>query len=160
VLGGAEDLAGGRGLVLGRRAKAEVVEDLPDRELIGEEGCHLHRPAAASADERIDLVDLGDEAGPGGRTTSAGWLGGALQHLGRVPPTCAPGSVGVLPIEDGAVLSGVGDVVAHAGQPLERVEGPEVAPQGRVHAGAVEDGLLAIEVDELAEREWVRGGRI
>jgi hypothetical protein len=38
VLGDAEGLAGGRGLVLGRRAKAKVVEDLPDRELIGEEG--------------------------------------------------------------------------------------------------------------------------
>jgi short subunit fatty acids transporter len=38
------------------RAKAEVVEDPPDRELLGEEGDHLHLPAAESADERIDLV--------------------------------------------------------------------------------------------------------
>jgi hypothetical protein len=30
-----------------------------------------------------------------------------------------------------------------------------VAPKGRVHAGAVEDDLLAVEVDELAERERV-----
>ena len=28
-----------------------------------------------------------------------------------------------------------------------------VAPQGRVHAGAVEAGLLAVEADELSERE-------
>jgi hypothetical protein len=65
VLGGAEDLADGRGLVLGRCAKAEVVEDLPDRELIAQEGDHLHLLAAASADERIHLVDLGDEARDG-----------------------------------------------------------------------------------------------
>jgi hypothetical protein len=30
-----------------------------------------------------------------------------------------------------------------------------VAPQGRVHAGAAEDGLLTVEIDELAERERV-----
>jgi len=30
-----------------------------------------------------------------------------------------------------------------------------VAPQGRVHAGAVEDGLLSVEVDELPEGEGV-----
>jgi len=89
--------------------------------------------------------------------------GGSVEASGIwAPPTCAPGLVGVLPVEDGAVLFGVGDVVAHAGQPLERVEGLEVTPQGRVHAGAVEEGLLAVEVDELAERERVShevGGR-
>ena len=58
-------------------------------------------------------------------------------------------------VEEGPVLPRVGDVVAHTGQPLERVEGLEVAPQGRVQARAVEDGLLAVEVDELAEREGV-----
>jgi hypothetical protein len=47
------------------------------------------------------------------------------------------------------VLAGVGDVVAHAGEPLERVHGLEVAAEGGVHAGAVEDGLAAVEVDEL-----------
>jgi hypothetical protein len=46
-------------------------------------------------------------------------------------------------------------VVAHAGQPLQRVEGLEVASQGGVHPGAVEDGLLAVEVHELLQREGV-----
>lgn len=65
------------------------------------------------------LIDLGDEAGPGGRRASAGWLGGGLRHPGSVAPSCAPGSVGILTVEDRAVLAGVGDVVARAGQPLE-----------------------------------------
>jgi hypothetical protein len=63
--------------------------------------------------------------------------------------------IGVLAVEEGAVLSGVGDVVAHAGEPLERVHGLEVPPQGGVHAGAVEDGVAAVEGDELPEREGV-----
>jgi hypothetical protein len=63
--------------------------------------------------------------------------------------------IGVLAVEEGAVLAGVGDVVAHAGEPLERVHGLEVPAEGGVHAGAVEDGLAAVEVDELLEREGV-----
>jgi hypothetical protein len=63
--------------------------------------------------------------------------------------------IGVLAVEEGAVLPGVGDVIAHAGEPLERVQGFEVPAQGGVHAGAVEDGLLAVEVDELLEGEGV-----
>jgi hypothetical protein len=46
-------------------------------------------------------------------------------------------------------------VVAHAGEPLERVHGLEVSSQGGVHAGAVEDPLLAVEVDELLQRQRV-----
>jgi hypothetical protein len=121
VLGDAEDLPDGRGFVQWRRAEAEVIEEPPDGKLIGQVGNHLHVLAAATADERVYLVDLGDEASPGGRTASAGWLGGVLRQLGLVPPTGSPDSVGVLAVQDGAVLSGVREVVAHAGQPLERV---------------------------------------
>jgi hypothetical protein len=39
-----------------------VVENPLDRELVGEEGDHLHLLSAASADERINLVDLDDES--------------------------------------------------------------------------------------------------
>jgi hypothetical protein len=59
LLGDEEDLADGRRLVLRRCGEAEVVEDSPDRELIGE-GDELHPLGAAGADERVDLVDLGD----------------------------------------------------------------------------------------------------
>jgi hypothetical protein len=39
-------------------------------------------------------------------------------------------------------------VITEAGEPLERVHGLEVPSERRVHAGAVEDGLAAVEVDE------------
>jgi hypothetical protein len=107
----------------------------------------------AQTDRDFLLVDLGDEAYPGGGAGSAGRLGGGFLRLGLVSLTIAPDPVGVLTAENGAVLSGVRDVVAPPGQPFERVEGLEVAPQGRVHAGAVEDGLASVEIDELLEGE-------
>jgi hypothetical protein len=52
------------------------------------------------------------------------------------------------------VLSGiVGDVVAHASEPLERVQRLEATAQAGVHPGAIENRLLAVEVDQLLERE-------
>jgi hypothetical protein len=47
----------------------------------------------------------------------------------------------------------VRDVIAHARQPLERMEGLEVTAQAGIHLRAVEHRLLAIEVHELLERE-------
>jgi len=64
-----------------------VVEDLPDGDLIGQEGDHLHLLSAAGAEEGIHLIDLGDEACPGGGAASAGRLGGGLLQLGLVPLT-------------------------------------------------------------------------
>jgi hypothetical protein len=49
--------------------------------------------------------------------------------------------------------AGVGDVVGETGQPLQGVHGLEVPAERGVHAGAVEDGLPPVEVDELLERE-------
>jgi len=49
------------------RAEAKVLQDLPYRELIGQECDHLHVVAAADADERVHLVDLGYQA-PGRRS--------------------------------------------------------------------------------------------
>ena len=62
VLGDAEQLPRRRGRLcrLGA-AEAEVVEDLADRHLVGHEGDEAHALAAASADERVDLVDSGDQ---------------------------------------------------------------------------------------------------
>jgi hypothetical protein len=64
LLGDAEGLLDGRGFGRFGWAESEVVENPSDRELICEEGDGLHLLAAASADERIHLVDLGDEACP------------------------------------------------------------------------------------------------
>ena len=57
--GDTEDLASGRGLALLRRAQAEVFEDSVDGVLIADEGEDAHALAAAGADERIHLIDLG-----------------------------------------------------------------------------------------------------
>ena len=62
-----------------------------------------------------------------------------LQTLLRYPAlqaalTRAPDTVGVVAVQDRPVLSGMRDVVAHAGQPLQRIEGLEVTPERRVHA--------------------------
>jgi hypothetical protein len=60
------------------------------------------------------------------------------------------------------VLPGVWDVVAQAGEPLERVHGLEVSAQGGVHPRAVDDRSLPVGVHELPERQRVsdevRGG--
>jgi hypothetical protein len=62
-------------------------------------------------------------------------------------------AVGVVGVEVGAVSAGIGDVVGETGQPLQWVHGLEVSPERGVHAGAVEHGFAAVEVDELLERE-------
>ena len=60
---------------------------------------------------------------------------------------------GVEAVEMGPVLARVGDVVGQTGQPLEHVHGLEVPAQEGIHAGAIHDGLLAVEIHELLERE-------
>ena len=45
--------------------EAEVAEDFVDGVFFGDDRDNFHLGAAARAEERIDLVDLGDEAGPG-----------------------------------------------------------------------------------------------
>ena len=65
MLGDPENLASWRrGPVLLRRAQSEVVEDPVDGVLIAHEGEDAHALAATDADERIHLVDLGDQPGP------------------------------------------------------------------------------------------------
>jgi hypothetical protein len=55
-----------------------------------------------------------------------------------------PHAVGVLPIEQRAVLARIGDVVAHPRHPLERIHRLEVMPQQRIPPRAVEHGRLAV----------------
>jgi hypothetical protein len=100
---------------------------LPNPRRARRRGGSRGRAGACPADERIHLVDLGDEPCPDGGTASPGRLGGALLRLGHTTLTCAPDTVGVMAIEDSPVLPRIGYVVAHAGQPLEGVEGLEVA---------------------------------
>lgn len=107
----------GGGLFCGGECRP-LVEDSPDRELIGQEGDHAHPLAAASADERIHLVGPGDQTRPSGGTSPTRRLGGRLPPLGLGPLRCTPDAVGVLAIEKRAVLSGIRDVVAHAGKLL------------------------------------------
>jgi hypothetical protein len=44
-----------------------LLEDLPDRQRVGDVGNHPEPPSTASADERVRLKHLGDEPCPGGR---------------------------------------------------------------------------------------------
>jgi hypothetical protein len=53
-----DDLAGLRGRLLLRWAQAQVVEDVLDRELVGDVGHDLERTSAAFAHERVRLIDL------------------------------------------------------------------------------------------------------
>src|SRR5947209_194104 len=57
----------------------------------------------------------------------------------------AADAVGVLPVEQCPVLSGVADVVSHACQQLEWVHCLEVSCQEGIHLRAVEHGLLAVQ---------------
>jgi hypothetical protein len=63
----------------------------------------------------------------------------------------AADAVGVVGVEVSAVSARIRDVVGEPGQPLQRVHRLEVSAQRGVHAGAIEHGLVAIEVDELLE---------
>jgi hypothetical protein len=56
-------------------------------------------------------------------------------------------------MEVGAMPAGVGDMVGETGQPLQGVHGLEVSAERGVHAGAIQHGFPAVEVDELLKRE-------
>jgi hypothetical protein len=83
--------------------------------------------------------------------------GGSRARAGAaLPPGAAEAEV-VEDLPNGQLVGHESDqahALATAGA-HERVEGVEVTPQGGVHAGAVEDGLLPVEVDEFLEREGV-----
>jgi hypothetical protein len=56
----------------------------------------------------------------------------------------------------GPVLARVGDMVSQTGQPLQRVHGLEVPAQEGIHARAIQDGLLAVEIHDLLDRNGAR----
>jgi hypothetical protein len=57
---------GGGGFSAWGGAETEAAEDPGDRQLVGDEGDRTHALAAAGADERVDLADLGDQPHRGG----------------------------------------------------------------------------------------------
>jgi hypothetical protein len=76
--------------------------------------------------QRVDLVDLGDQPGPSRGAALARLLRVRDRLVGRRRLGGASGAVGVLAVEERSVLPRVGDVVAQASQPLERVHRLEV----------------------------------
>jgi hypothetical protein len=56
-----DHLPGRRRFVLLGRAQAQMVEDAPDGQLVGNVGHDLERTSAASTDERVGVVHLADE---------------------------------------------------------------------------------------------------
>jgi hypothetical protein len=100
----------------------EMVQDPADRDGVGDVGSGFERAAAAFADERICLEDLGDEPSPAwGAAALLGLLLLVLlasRFLGR---PLAAYAVGVVGIEVGAMFAGVGDMVGQTRQPLQRV---------------------------------------
>jgi hypothetical protein len=125
----------------GRARNREVIEEHPDRQLVGDEGDRAHALAATSAQERIDLVHLGDQASPARRAALAGRRLLRRQGLGSVGGATAPDAARVLAVEERAVLPRVGDVVAETGEPLERVH--------RLGAGSATGTLYCIQRSSL-----------
>src|SRR5262249_1877037 len=116
-------------------AEAEMVQDPADRDGVSDVGDDLERATAAFADERIRLIDLGDEPRPA-------WGAAALLGL-RLPVLLASQllgaplaayAVGVVAIEVGAMFARVGDMVGQTRQPLERVHSLEVPAERGIHS--------------------------
>jgi hypothetical protein len=53
------------------------------------------------------------------------------------------------------MLSGIGDVIGKASQPLEGIHGLKVSPEARIHLRMVQDGLFSIDVGELLQAEGI-----
>jgi hypothetical protein len=53
------------------------------------------------------------------------------------------------------MLSGVRDVIGKASEPFERVHSLKVSPEAGIHFRMIQDGLLAIDVNELFQAEGI-----
>jgi len=89
--------------------RGEMPEDPADLPGIADVRKHLHRGAAATAAEEVDLVDLGEQSCPGGARLPR--RDGVLAQLGGVAATDG-GALLVLPP---ATLGGRADEVGFAG---------------------------------------------
>ena len=105
--------------------EAQVIEDLPDDGRALDHGDHLHRAPAMRTEERIDLVDVTNQARPRAadlQGCSSGFIGDRFCPFGlpeqAVPPAvtaCPPvcvhrtGRIGVPAIEERGLLVGIRD---------------------------------------------------
>ncbi len=111
---------------LGRRpefrgdgGEPQMLQDLSNDCRAFDHGDDLHGPAAARTDQRVHVIDLADQAGPGsanlqGRSSAFG--ANRFRPFGFPPQAVAlaiaPRPIGVPAIEEGGLLVGVGDVGA------------------------------------------------
>jgi hypothetical protein len=86
-----------------------MVQDPADRDGVGDVGNDLERATAAFADERIGLIDLGDEPRPAwGAAALLGLLLPVLLASQFLGGPLAAYAVGVVAIEVGAMFARVG----------------------------------------------------
>jgi hypothetical protein len=129
--------------------KAEVVQDASDGEGVGHEGDDAHALAAAGAEERIHLVDLGDEPRPAWRAAPLRRVRGRRGRFGLCLVGAAD-AVGVLTVEERPVLAAAtttagnaGDVVVGKGGFLVRPDHEELRREPSV--------VPVLEIDPIAD---------
>ena len=77
-----------------------MVQDLPDRQRVGDVGHRLERPYTASADERIGLEGPGDEPCPAGRAPAPRlWLGLVCVERLLLPGPLSTHAIGAVGVE-------------------------------------------------------------
>ena len=64
-------------------------------------------------------------------------------------------SAGVVTIEEGAVLSGIRNMIGKAREPFERIHGLKVSSETRIHFRMIQNGLSSIDVNELLQAEGI-----
>jgi hypothetical protein len=117
--------------------EAQVLEDLADHGGLFDHGDDPHGPSTPRTDQRIHLVDLADQAGPGPadfQRRSPLHHGGP--HLG-VPQEAlllpiAAGSIRIPSVRECGLLVGIGDVSGYFGEEVQGIEHPEVRLVARV----------------------------
>jgi len=114
-----------------------VGEEPADDRLIVDDGDHAHGALAARAFERIDFVDLVDQARPGGAHTyglaNIDFTRSDLSRLGAHSPALPPAAIRVPAGVAHHVLEAIRDVSAELHEPIGAVHDLEVALEGLVH---------------------------
>lgn len=112
---------------------AEMIEDLPDDRRARADCDDFHRPTALRTEQRIDLVDLPNQARPRSvdlQGCSRAFSGYRFRPFGfaeeTVLPAVTPCPIGVPTVEERGLLVGVRDVGTHLIQEVQGIEHPEV----------------------------------